>query len=101
VKYLTWLNKLLAFGNKLPEVIVELEIIAASISRLVSLGAVESPSLQVSEPSLEEITAEEQVLDILCPPSEDNTLPVRDGSRLRNLFALLKQLSDLASKLGL
>jgi hypothetical protein len=87
VKYLSFLQALVNLGDKLPAILAELEIIAASIGRLTTLVTGELPAgtLGVMAADPEEEQAEAQIAAIVAGPNA-----AFDGSKLRGLFKLLK-----------
>lgn len=87
MKYLAFLQALLALGDKLPAILAELEIIAAAIARVTTLVTGEMPAgtLGVMAADPEEEQAEAQIAALVAGPNA-----AFDGSRLRGLFKLLK-----------
>lgn len=107
MNYRWFLTLLAKAGDKIPAIIALVQDIAADVARLVELvkslniesngtaGGFTLPltapeETPVLEPTEEELAAEAQVLALIAPETDD-TLAIRDGSRLREIFQLLKK----------
>ena len=87
MNYLAWLTWLASFSTKLPAIFAELEKIVAAVQAIIALtgGTVPDESLEMVQVSSAEAEAETEVACLLAGPNA-----AFDGTRLRKLFAFLK-----------